>query len=896
MIENKRNRPDSTQLHKMVIDLLDDNPVMARCILGKNQNVLKKEEAFEKCREQTQPLIKWMGNLITLAGAFLYAKFNKWSTGCGAHPTDKERPNALYLKRLLAGVQSVDAYFDQASSGLRVLRVLDGLYDSFDMNFFVIKYIIINAQIEAGFNFQDDEDDERRGLSQLIGFPHEASFRAVCNSEKKFKKKGCNLAAAFNYISVYRNDPTLKNTFDSGEHNADIECAFEDVFSTMEFMKRVKLDIDTDGNVNFKETTATGTEEYIQSHGVVKVFETKSGKCTGIYKNGMNLPKDFIVDFYLLEGIEYLPENSTINAAIRFSYKSFDENDSVLGYFSEKAGLKPEGCDFCIPSKISAAECFKWISGYLPGTRSASSFFRGMITTHYRYHNILAPSIVDAIDDDIDAKNRILHGFVRNDKYAFKEALEPTFKTLEYALDEIFPNDWEGKIDKLCDYIREDDYKYRRVIDWDTLIARLLIYEGPSEIIKAAFLHETNKKQTGFIIHEINDKEKIKKVCDKIIAGLEMRYIDDIFDAETVSQKQKDKYNATFKKRVEQFRKDFPCEHANKIECKALVQSYVDTLVSTLTKTERNDIGPVNNKFAENSINDTMEILNERRPGIVEKAFLRTVRAFLSFYAGILECCSTRMSYEFEKGFTIMPPEKVKSFQDEIEAKFFDGVFKKARELYVMFDEEKTQQLRPVVKLAIKELWEFAYTPPDIIRQYNAVLARDPINAAKLRDIFYLDNNEIIIVRGRTDDRKDLDINFEEASDVELRVFLEKVVDFLAGEKRDEISVDKSNYTAYKEYARKVIYPQIVIFAKRREDCDANNCLIMDHSGAFADWHDGEVQILTEFKYDINYAYYAMPNLNRIETEWWVDPLLVSCHKFDEVIRNASNVAVGGVK
>jgi hypothetical protein len=37
-----------------------------------------------------------------------------------------------------------------------------------------------------------------------------------------------------------------------------------------------------------------------------------------------------------------------------------------------------------------------------------------------------------------------------------------------------------------------------------------------------------------------------------------------------------------------------------------------------------------------------------------------------------------------------------------------------------------------------------------------------------------------------------------------------------------------------------------------------------------------------------------MPNLNRIETEWWVNPILISCYEFDEKVRKAS--ADGDIK
>jgi len=889
MEEKERQRPDSEQLYQQVRDLLLHDEVMVRCVFGREQKALSDFDEFDELRANPLYLFEWMGNLITIAGVFLFSKFNQWRSETGAHPDNKDIPNALYLKRLLSGVQSPDTYFDQASSGLRVLRVLDGLYDSFDMNFLVIKYLIINSQIEAGYNYYS-KDKEQHGLSQLLGFPSEESFRYTCNPDKKkFNVNGQNLAAAFNYISVCRNDKNLMNTIDTVKYKIDdIECAFEDVFKTMEFMKRVKLDIDGEGNINFIETTADGKEKHIPSFGIARIFETEKGKCkeNGVYKSGMNLPKKFTIGFYLLERIEYFLDPDNINAAISFSYRAFDESDSVQVYFAENDGLVPEDCKFEISREKSAIECFKRISGYLPGSRTTSSFFRGMITTFYRYHNVLAPSIVDAIDIDRDAKCRILQEFVKNDEDRFKEALEPIFKTLQFTFEEEFPKNWKetekekGKIDKLCDYIRNDDFNFRDIIDWDTLIARILIYEGPSEIIKTIILHDK-------INHETKYKEQIIKVCDQIIAGLELRYIDNIFDAYTVSQEQIKRYSFV-KPMIDDRKNTFPDDYVAKMECKAIAQSYIDTIVNTLTKIDKQDNDTENNKFAENSIQDTLEIFeSEKNSKNADKAFLRTIKAFLSFYNGISKSCQSRMSYEFEKSVSILSPKEIEKWQNKIEEEFFEGVSEKAKELAKKFKEDNA------IELALNELWNFATMQPEVERRYYAVLARAPINSARLAKIYIIDknenetNNKIIFLENNGEN-----IDFEQAvEDEKMTLFLEEIVHFLVGDdfsKIKEKNYDKSNYTRYKEYAKRVIYPQIVTYAKHREDRDANDCLIMDHTGAFAGWHDREVQILTEFKYKINHSYYVMPNLNRIETEWWVDPILISCYEFDEEVRKAS--------
>ncbi|MCL2283174.1 MAG: hypothetical protein FWC26_07645 [Fibromonadales bacterium] len=879
---------DLKRLHELVLDSLSGDAIKARCVLGGDKRVLRDYEDFERRCGRRIPLIRWMGNLMTLAGAFLYVKFNQWRTETGAHPTDKERPNALYLKRLLAGVQSTSKYFNQASSGLRILRVLDGLYNNFDMNFLVIKHLVINLQIEAGFNFQG-----KGGLSKLVGFPHEKSLRIRCSSDE-FEKDGQNLAAAFNFVSVCRSDPNLEKTYDTDKYKIDeVKHAFKEVFKTMEFMKRVKLKINSNGDVDFIETTSSG-EKIIPSHGVVRAFETdNNAKITGSYNS-----ESSSTGFCLLERIEYLSDNTKINAAVKLLYQSFDESDSVSVYFSEREDFVPEDCAFPISLEESVAKSaagyFKNVSGYLPSKRSTT---RGIIAVHFRYFNILAPSIVDAIDTDLDAKKRVLQKFVKEEKVLFEEALEPAFKILESALESKLGKDfskekgWSDKIDKLCEYISSEmhrdannEYNFRTVVDWDMLMLRILIYEGPSEILKTVLL--SDKKD--WVYRDFGD---IEDTCKKIIAGLEMRYIDNVFEASEVADKQKKYYEKIIKPKVEKLKKyDCPQNYFYKMECKMLVQSYIDVIISELTRICEDGMEKCQNELAENSIQDKLEILEAYKEDEYSKAyktFLETVKVFLSFYAGILESCGPRMSYVVERSASILKPVDIENYRIDIEKKFFVGVSEEISRISKLLHDVLNED--NAVEQALKELWKFAKAS-DKTRYYEAVLGRAPINARNLAKIFNVNDGKIIFIYNREE------IPFEKAKKYRIIIkCLGNIMRFLAGfememdedslSKSGEKNCDKGNYN---EYVKMVIYPQVVTYAKKREDSDSNHCLIMKHSGVLADWHKGGVQILTEFKYDLNHSYYALPNLNSIEPEWWVDPILVSCNEFDEAIRKGS--------
>ena len=45
-----------------------------------------------------------------------------------------------------------------------------------------------------------------------------------------------------------------------------------------------------------------------------------------------------------------------------------------------------------------------------------------------------------------------------------------------------------------------------------------------------------------------------------------------------------------------------------------------------------------------------------------------------------------------------------------------------------------------------------------------------------------------------------------------------------------------------------------------------------------------EVKILSELDYEINEKYYCIPNVETSNKRWWIDPFLISCKKFDELM------------
>lgn len=58
---------------------------------------------------------------------------------------------------------------------------------------------------------------------------------------------------------------------------------------------------------------------------------------------------------------------------------------------------------------------------------------------------------------------------------------------------------------------------------------------------------------------------------------------------------------------------------------------------------------------------------------------------------------------------------------------------------------------------------------------------------------------------------------------------------------------------------------------------DANNDRNIDYQK--------EINVLSEFYYDMNKKYYCLPNVSRSDDKWWIDPLLVDCDIFDSIFK-----------
>lgn len=61
--------------------------------------------------------------------------------------------------------------------------------------------------------------------------------------------------------------------------------------------------------------------------------------------------------------------------------------------------------------------------------------------------------------------------------------------------------------------------------------------------------------------------------------------------------------------------------------------------------------------------------------------------------------------------------------------------------------------------------------------------------------------------------------------------------------------------------------------------------LTMDVKGNDIADYQYEINVLSEFSYDMNLKYYCLPNILRSNEKWWIDPFLIDCDAIDDIFR-----------
>lgn len=416
-------------------------------------------------------------------------------------------------------------------------------------------------------------------------------------------------------------------------------------------------------------------------------------------------------------------------------------------------------------------------------------------------------------------------------------------------------------------------------INWDTVFTILMIEEGPSELLE--FLLDSD----GFYF-------------DKILKNLEIRYNVPGFASET-----KETYEAAQNAELAMLRKYATdntafIKNLDSINKTFMAKSIIDGLAILESNEKRNDAHfveslPMRIKTLDKIIASSESPMSKALK--INKILEKTFRYIIPFYEGIIAYQRVKSDLKADLSFrevnNLTVSEK-RHLREDCENAFFAAAQKSRDE---------------IIRLPLGKLVE-------TYRELVGGLVETKGGRTSISERGKLLKNAIgrnYICSQATVDRI-IGFNKEDVADIILDNIPKDITNFINNEKHDKPETSVANivlfnkfllkakellyYFIYNEdYQREMIlgqqisydpiYPFVVRYTVKSENRDGYN---VNNFSVFVtdDNITNEVKILSEWDYDINEKYYCIPNMETSNKRWWIEPFLINCKRYDEMIYN----------
>ncbi len=515
------------------------------------------------------------------------------------------------------------------------------------------------------------------------------------------------------------------------------------------------------------------------------------------------------------------------------SYENIHENNAKLVYYSLDG---VQSCNEILPIRLFLR--LAMIRNH--NSRPTSIFAKSLFSMSFKYIKNLSLSLSDTIT------------------MATKQKLYEHF-SLKYS--DVF----------------ELGFKKSNELLWDNIITILMIEEGPTELLE--FILDSD----GFYF-------------EKILENLEMRY-----NAGGFAHQIKSEYDAAQSKELSILKNYIDdnssiIKNISAINKTLMAKGIIDGLASLENNKKKSgalfvESLPVRMKNIDKIISSGDS--NRSKVLKINKSLEKTFRYLIPFYNGVI-------AYQQEKEEQLTEIESKDKDLDFIhkeavfikcESKFFDAVEKSIADIHRKSLGQLVADFRALCKSVaavkgrkIELLPKGRLLKSAIGREYICSLDTfENLLSIKLDDSMELDSASVPsdIISYINNEKHDKTNNAVYANVVLYNKFLLKVKQlfyFLIYNEDFEREMILGQQISFDP-----IYPYVVRYSTKSENRDGYN---ISSFSVFVSDDDtsSEVKILSERDYDINEKYYCIPNESTSNSRWWIEPFLISCRKYDQLI------------
>jgi len=425
-------------------------------------------------------------------------------------------------------------------------------------------------------------------------------------------------------------------------------------------------------------------------------------------------------------------------------------------------------------------------------------------------------------------------------------------------------------------------FKKSNELIWDNIITILIIEEGPTELLEVIL------DSDGFYF-------------EHILENLEMRY-----QATDFANKVKKEYDASQAKELSILKNyidgsDSIIKNISIINRTLMAKGIIDGLAN-LERSEKKS----NAIFVESlavrikNIDRIIASSDSNRSKVlkINKALEKTFRFMIPFYSGIIAYQQEKEDQlnKIDAELVDKDEKKRERLFEDCEKKFFDAVEKSISEISRKTLGQLVAEFRLLCKSVVSMSGRKITLQPKgrllksaIGREYICSLETfEELLSIKPDDSMALDSELIPtdIVNYINNEKHDKAHNTTCANIAMFNKFLinvKQLLFFLIYNEDFEQEMILGQQISYDP-----IYPYVVRYSTKSENRDGykiNSFTVFPSEESMR----SEVKILSEREYEINERYYCIPNESTSNSRWWIEPFLISCRRYDELILSYLN-------
>lgn len=388
--------------------------------------------------------------------------------------------------------------------------------------------------------------------------------------------------------------------------------------------------------------------------------------------------------------------------------------------------------------------------------------------------------------------------------------------------------------------------------NWDNIIIILLIEAGPTKVLNEVL----------FALDDYGDDEILRNI-QRRFSGMLSGVIADTESGDDFSQMAIDLLG-------DRYIRDAESEELVRYNKELVTKAKTQLILSAIASAEQND--SVELEFDRLNTDDIQQRIillkaaendsDSNKCQLVERMLGDMLRRLICFYQGIFKYGKEKIKFDSASRKKLLSPDEIKEFQYNAEKAFFDEAKRVAEALKPI--KSPTELLKKFIKLCddcYRSEVSVAQRLSAESRQLYAVLGKNCImNKAAFEEIISVD--EIVEI-------------CDENAEWWRKMAIQLLEFFSSGA--------RGNGTTARLYT--AISPMVAGYNNHNDSKDgydtATFALIF---GANEINGKGmEINMLSEFSYEISKRYYCLPNIVRSNDKWWIDPFVVKCSTFDAI-------------